>query len=446
MKRDLLERHAVLRLLLYLITTVTALYAAQMIWTVLLHFGDIILVFFLAWVVCFILQPLSAFLERRRVPRLLAVSLIYLSLLGVASGSIVLALPAIHDEVGRVTAELSATFAAGNLTVLAARAQATLHGLGFSTAEAHTLVNQALTQLPAWTNSLGTQAVAATTTAFGALVNLLFDTVLVLMLSFYMMLDGDRLGRAFVRRLPSSWHPDLALLKRRIEASFGGFLRAQLIIAFVYGVFTGLVLFALGQPNGLLFAVISGVIMLIPFVGPFLAILPPALLVLLQSSHNDLARNLIILVVALVVAQQITMKLIAPQVMSAHVGLHPLILIGALLVGAQEGGVWGALFAAPVAAVAVTMVDVFFLRFQRASTLYPEIGPTEEEEAPAAPVAPATARRAPEPAAVTSRPPGGAPSVPSSVPSSDNAEDASETAEDDDRLAVARRWVRTLTR
>lgn len=375
MYRDLFERHAVLRLLLYMVTIITALYAGQMVWAMLLHFGDIILLFFLAWIVCFILQPLSAFLERRGLSRVVAVSAIYLSLLGVACGSIVLAIPLIQTQVGRVAAEVAVTLAPENVTTLTAHAVTNLHHLGLSAKDAQALVGQISSRIPQWTGAFTGQAVDATTAAAGAIVGLLFNTVLVTMLSFYMMLDGDRLVASFVKRLPPAWHPDIQLLQRKIETSFGGYLRAQLIVALLYGALTGISLLVLGQPNGLLFAVLAGLLMLVPFIGPFLAVVPPLILVILQSPNNEVVRNVIILLVCLVIAQQITMKLIAPSIMSAHVGLHPLVLFAALLVGAQEGGVWGALFAAPIAAVIVAMLDVFFLRFQQASNLYPEILP-----------------------------------------------------------------------
>jgi predicted PurR-regulated permease PerM len=373
MHRDMLERHGVLRLLVIALTVVAALVAAQMIWALIVHFGNVILPFFLAWVISFILQPLCSVLERRGVPRLLAVSLIYLSLLGLAAGSIVLAIPVIQGQVDHIAAEVTVTLAPDNLNHLAARATQYLQSLGLSAKDAQTLVAQFSGQIPNWTNRISGQAVNATTSAAGAIAGILIDLVLIFMLSFYMVLDGDRLMESFIRRLPPVWHPDVRLLQKQVESSFGGFLRAQVIIALVYGVLTWLLLVLLGQPNGLLIAVLSGLIMLLPFVGPFLAVAPPAMLVVLQSPSHDLLRNVLILMVGLIVAQQITMKLVAPMVMSAHVGLHPLIMFAALLIGAQEAGVWGALFAAPVAAVLVTMVEVFFERFQRSSALYPEV-------------------------------------------------------------------------
>jgi predicted PurR-regulated permease PerM len=375
MHRDMLERHGVLRLLVFALTVVAVLVAGQMLWGVIAHFGNVILPFFLAWVIRFILQPLCSVLERRGVPRLLAVGLIYLSLLGLVAGSIVLAIPVIQQQVEHLAGEITVTLAPDNLNTLAAHATRYLHSVGLSTKDAQSLVAQFSSQIPNWTSGLSTQAVNATTSAAGAIAGILVDLVLIFMLSFYMVLDGDRLMESFIRRLPPAWHPDVRMLQRQVESSFGGFLRAQVIIALVYGVLTWLILLLLGQPNGLLIAVLAGLIMLLPFIGPFLAVAPPAVLVLLQSPSHDLVRNLVILMIGLIIAQQLTMKLVAPMVMSAHVGLHPLIMFAALLIGAQEAGVWGALFAAPIAAVLFTMLDVFFQRFQRVSALYPEITP-----------------------------------------------------------------------
>ena len=379
-QRDLMQRHRVLRVLAYLVTFVVALYAAGLVWAVVAHFGDIILVFFLAWMVAFVLHPLAAFLERLRLPRIVAVILIYLSLLAVTCGSIVLAVPVINTEVTHVAGELKTMFAGSNFTDVANQATAYLQQLGLTASDAHALVSQVSDRIPQWTSNLASQAAATTTSLLGAVLSLLFDALIVTVLSFYIMLDGDRLAESLARRLPPAWEPDFRLFQRQIDAVFGGFLRAQLIIGLVYGALTWSVLAALGQPNGLLFSLLAGLLMLIPFIGPFLAIVPPMTLVLLQASPDEILWKLVVLVVALVIAQQITMQVVAPRVMSAHVGLHPLLLFAALLIGVKESGLWGAFFAGPVAAVVVAMVDVFFQRFQRSSTLYPDIAPEGESE------------------------------------------------------------------
>jgi predicted PurR-regulated permease PerM len=370
MPRDLLDRHRGLRILLGLLITILAIAAARLIWSILVVVGDVILLFFLAWIIAFILEPVSLLLQRHRLPRTVAVSLIYLALLVVVSGGVVLAIPSIVDEVKLLASEITTALAPANLTTLNANLTATLRHLGLSEQNAHNIVNTISGQLPIWAQSLTGNAVNATTSLFASILNVLFDTFLVLIISFYMMLDGDRLVERFVVKLPPAWLPDVRLFQRYVEQIFGGFFRAQLTIGAIYGILTWLVLVVLGQANGLLVALLAGALMLLPFIGPFLAVIPPLLLVLLQSPSSDLLRNLIVVTIALVVAQQIVMQLVAPRVFGKQMGVHPLLLFAGLLIGAKMGGVWGAFFAGPIVAVAYAMLRVYYLRFRESSPLY----------------------------------------------------------------------------
>jgi predicted PurR-regulated permease PerM len=381
MYRDTFQRHAILRALVYLVTLIAVLYAGGLIWGAIGHFSGIITLFFLAWIIAFTLQPLSTFLERHGMPRVLAIAMVYFALLALAAGSIILAIPALHAEVSQLAIKATATFTPDNLNRLTETAVGYLHRLGLRRNDARAFVSQLANRIPSVTASLASSAVATSTSLLSAAASLLFDSLLVLILSFYIMLDGDRLAEEWIGKLPPAWIADVRLFQSHVDAIFGGFLRAQLIIAGAYGLLTYVVLLIMGQPNGLVFAFLAAIAMLIPFVGPFLAVVPPLLVVLLQSPPDRLALNLVIVLVALGVAQQITMQVIAPRVMSAHVGLPPLLLFAALLVGAQEGGIWGAVFAGPIAAVLVAMLDTFFERFQQRSPLYPHIMPQPETAA-----------------------------------------------------------------
>jgi predicted PurR-regulated permease PerM len=371
--RDLLDRYAFVRVLVYTVTIIATLYAAGLAWSAVMHFGKIILIFLLAWVMAFILQPAATLLERIHVPRRAAVLLIYLALGTLAVGGIALAIPSINEQVTRLAQELGSAFAPESLRHLTDQAVVSLRHLGLTPADARNLVNQATDQMPKVINGLTSGAVATTTSLVGAAAELVLDVILVLILSFYIMLDGDRLAAAVLAKLPPSWLPDVELLRTHIDTIFGGYLRAQLIIAMAYGALTWLVLAIVGQPNGFIFALIAAALMLIPFIGPFLAIAPPVMLVLLQAPSSQLIGTVLLVLALLIAAQQVTMQIIAPRVMSAQVGLHPLVLFAALLVGARESGAWGALFAVPVAAVLIAMLETFFERFQQRSRLYPDV-------------------------------------------------------------------------
>jgi predicted PurR-regulated permease PerM len=395
--RDVLDRHRVLRILLGLVTILVAMWVINITWSLLAAVGDILLLFFLAWVVTFILAPVSNFLISRRFPRVLAVSLVYLALLIVISGVIVLMVPALQAQVTQLADEIKSDLSADRLATLNQTAIDLLGRLGFSPKVAQNIVSQISQQVPGWAGSLANGAVNFATTLVTSIMSLLFNAALVIIISFYIMLDGERLVEGIIGKLPPRWEPDIRMFQQHINETFGGFFRAQIIVATIYGLFTWIVLFALGQPNGFLASLLAGLIMMIPFIGSFGAFVPPLLLVILQTPNDELLGKVLVLVLLLIVAQQIALQLIAPRVFGKTLGINPLILFAALLLGAKWGGVWGAFFAGPIIAVLATVVGTFYDRFAEKSPLFdpPEASPpdtaieAEGEAAPAPPELPA---------------------------------------------------------
>lgn len=370
MARDLFERHAVIRLLVYALTIIAVLYAISMLWGVIAHYGSIVLLLFLAWIIAFALQPLLTILQRWGVPRLLGVTLIYLALLALAVGCIVLTIASVRGQAEQLGLTLAGMFSSGNLDTLDERVIRLLQGFGVSPSDAREAVNQAGRQLQALAGTLATQAIAVAEIMFGQAVALIFNAMVVIILSFYMMLDGAALIERLIRRLPPKWVPDIRIFQQHVDTIFGGFLRAALVISLVYAALNWVVLAALGQPAAVLFALLAGLLLVVPWIGGVLAMIPPALLIYLNSPPQVAVRNLIILVIALFIAQLVTMQVVAPRVIGTHVGLHPLLVFASLLIGAREAGVWGVLFAPPFAALLVAMLDTFFERWQRTTRAY----------------------------------------------------------------------------
>src|SRR5579862_9331526 len=145
---DLFDRHRSLRILVSLLIFVVAIYAFELIWSFMALFGDIILLFFLAWIISFVLAPISVFLQRRGLPRGLAVALIYLALTIITSGLIVLAAPTIGAQLQRLAAELTNAISPANLSQFSTNIFVTLRRVGLSDSDAHKLVSQITNQLP----------------------------------------------------------------------------------------------------------------------------------------------------------------------------------------------------------------------------------------------------------------------------------------------------------
>ena len=136
------------------------------------------------------------------------------------------------------------------------------------------------------------------------------------------------------------------LLRYSADRSFGGFLRGQLILGFAYGVIVLIAFLILGLPFAVLLAVSSGLLMVIPFFGAIIATFPPVLVALTQSL--ELAVGTFI---AVAVIQNVMTNFVGPRLMAQTVGIHPLLVFAALLVGARVAGLWGVFLALPIAGI-----------------------------------------------------------------------------------------------
>ena len=174
----------------------------------------------------------------------------------------------------------------------------------------------------------------------------LFSAFLVLVLSFYMTLDGPRLGERAIGLLPTAIRDEARHFLDLVDRVFGGFLRAQLLQSIIYGFATAFVMAMLGIRDVTLASVLAAILVAIPLVGALFALIPPMLIALVAAPEQTLA-----LIVLFFIAQQMLFNMIMPRLMGQSVGLHPLFVFAAMLIGGTVAGGWGLLFGIPVAGV-----------------------------------------------------------------------------------------------
>jgi predicted PurR-regulated permease PerM len=184
--------------------------------------------------------------------------------------------------------------------------------------------------------------------ALGTLTGLL-DTVLVIVLAFYMLLYGKKLWLGIVGLLPAQ----IGLpLSDSLRLNFQNFFISQFLLAlFMFGTLTPIFL-ALGVPFALLFALLIGMTELIPFIGATLGIGLVTLLLMLNSFWLAIR-----VAIAAIIMQQIKDNLLAPRLMGEFIGLNPILIFVALLMGAQVAGVLGVIIAVPVAGTIKGTID-----------------------------------------------------------------------------------------
>lgn len=373
-----MERSRLFNILLVLLILIAALFLAQMLWQLLSGFADIILLFILAWILSFVLAPMvndlhehpvpliitdlvrpligdarANRLAQAHLPRTMAVVFVYLGLLLVIVVILALFVPPMVAQLTQLTRHLPDYM--GLAPELGGWIQDRLAGFGIQV-NVEAAVQTALTGLQGAAASLVQNALGI----FAGLINFLSDLFLILILGFYISLDGSRLRRLVLDLVPETFQREANYLSQSVNRTFGGFIRGQLTQAFLMGVGTAVLMTVLGLNFVLVASLFATLFMLIPLIGPVLAMLPPVLVVLIQSP--ELA---IWLVVILFIYQFVIVNVLMPRVLSKSLGLHPLLVFVGILVGIKVGGFWGAFFGIPVVGVIWAMGVFLFEGWQR---------------------------------------------------------------------------------
>jgi len=344
-----------LRALAILGCAIAAFYLVGLLWQVVQAFADIMMLFFLAWLIAFVLEPLVGTLVEARLPRLAAIGVIYVTLLVLLSLGVILLVPALTVQIVEVVSNLP-TYVE-QITSLLTDFQRSVN-LWLTDRRSPVLLDLQSglnpEELSRRVEALGPGILGNVVGFATGAATLLAQVVLMLILSFYFMADGARLAESMTLALPLRAQDDARFLVASIHRAFAGFLRGQVIQALLGAIGTGLIMSALQVDFALLSSFVAGLVLLIPFVGPVLAVVLPMSIAML--TRPDVAVWLFLLLVGL---QQVIFNVLAPRIMSREVGLHPLLVFFAVLTGARLGGVWGAIFGVPIVAVLTTMISFY---------------------------------------------------------------------------------------
>jgi predicted PurR-regulated permease PerM len=184
--------------------------------------------------------------------------------------------------------------------------------------------------------------------------------------AFYILKDRPSLTRAFDRALPAEWHADAWAVIDIVDNVFGRWVRGQLILGLTVGVATFVGLMALsvlidpvfGQ-YAVFFAVLAGLLELLPIIGPIISAVPPLLVALTVSPQAVVAVFLLYLAI-----QQLENTILVPKIQGDAVQLHPSAVVFALILGGAIAGLLGAILALPITAAGR---DVYRYLFRRLS-------------------------------------------------------------------------------
>ena len=314
--------------------------------------GIVLLAFTVAGVIALILNPIVSFLQARaRLPRGLAILVVYLGLLVTAVGIGVLLANPVADQAQRFGDDVPRIVDDANNRLADLQAYFDRKGINVEVKRQGETALQTLQEKVVGGTSdivnFGGQILRSVVTAGLGLL-------LVIVVSVYMLIYGERIGAGVRSIMPPGDGTPEDDFPLRIQRAVGGYLRGQLLFSVAMGTGAGLGMWIYGAlgifPDGgtyaLAFGVWFGFMELIPFVGPFLGALPPLLVALFQDPLTA-----VWLGIFFTALQQLEGHVVAPYIFGHTLRINPLLVIFALLLGGEAYGFLGALLSLPIAAM-----------------------------------------------------------------------------------------------
>jgi predicted PurR-regulated permease PerM len=313
--------------------------------------GTVVLLFITAAVIALILNPLVAGLQRFRLPRGVAIVCVYLGFLAALAAAGVLLANPISDQVTTLRDDIPSITDSANQRLADVQDYFDRKGINVEIKkQGHTALDTLQSKVVGGTDSI----VSFGTDLLTKIVTASFGLILVFVLSVYMLIHGERIGTLVRGVMPPGNGTNEDDYPARVVRAVAGYVRGQLIFSVVMGAGAGIGLWIYGVtgifPDGktyaLAFGVFFGLMELVPYIGPFLGAAPPLLVALFQDPLT--AVWVALLFIGL---QQIEGHVASPLIFGHALRINPLLVIFALLFGAELFGIIGALVALPVAAV-----------------------------------------------------------------------------------------------
>ncbi len=299
--------------------------------------------FMLGAILAYLGNPVVERLERWRVPRTVGVTVVFVVFFGIAAAVIFLVVPPLESQLARLVQQIPHYVEWVQVRALPALGFHVPEGYLFDADRIKALLAQHLNEaggIAAWF------AKSATSSGM-ALVSFAIDVVMVPVVTFYLMRDWNALVENVQALLPRRSEPTFNSLAREMDDTLSAFVRGQLLVMLVLGVFYSAGLWLIGLDLGLLIGMGAGAVNFVPYLGFIVGIVTASIAVLVQTQDVS---QLIWIGALFGVGKLLEDVLLVPLLVGDRIGLHPVMVIFAILAGGELFGFLGVLLALPVAA------------------------------------------------------------------------------------------------
>ncbi|HCR41855.1 MAG: hypothetical protein UW43_C0007G0014 [Candidatus Yanofskybacteria bacterium GW2011_GWA1_44_21] len=303
---------------------------------------DVLIIFLFALIIASAISPFADWIEEKGFPRLLGVILLFGIVLGLITLVFSLVIPYFSQDIDRLAGMLPGVVDKISVSLEKAQAGAPRY-LDFLSE-----VQNVFETLSTYFQQSAQSIVGFVVSIFGGL----FSFVAILVISFYLSVMKKGIESFLGAVVPDKYEEYAISLWKRTEVKVGRWLQGQLLLSLIVGLMVYIGLSLLGIRFALILGVWAMLLEIIPIVGPVIAAIPAIILAFMQEPTLGLW-----VLIFYIVVQQIENHILVPLVLGKTIGLNPVVVIIALLVGAQLAGIPGMILSVPVSTVIVEIFE-----------------------------------------------------------------------------------------
>ena len=331
---------------------------------VLEFIGVIMLPVILAGLLYYLLNPIVDFMEKHKINRLVAITIVFILIALLLIWGLAVAIPSLQHQIVSFAKNLPANLQKSNKIIQDFLENRISDDVKPQLEE---IVNNFSVQVTTWASNFSSKAVNWVSTLISTASQVIVAIIIMPFILFYLLRDGKNLKSYLTKFMPTKFRESVGQILTDVNTQLANYVRGQVTVAIIVAIMFIIFFKVIGLRYAVTLGVTAGILNLIPYLGSFLAMLPALVLGLIAGPIM-----LLKVIVVFIVEQTIEGRFVSPLILGSQLNIHPINVLFVLLTAGSMFGIWGVLLGIPVYASAKVVIAAIFNWYKKVSGLYEE--------------------------------------------------------------------------
>lgn len=324
--------------------------------------SDILLAIIMSVILAYFLNPLVNYLQKRGLKRVVSTAIVYIGIVIVLIILLVTFIPRTIDEIKNL-AENSSVYIS-NFNAFIDRIYSIYSNVLGDTPELLKSIEEVIESNTQKLQDSISNGLANLVSGISGFLSKAVTLILIPIITFYFLIDKNYFVKKVKENIPERYKDDILGLSQQINDVMNQFIKGRFFMAIFVGTMTAIFLLIMDVQFAIVIGFITAIADIVPYIGPFLGFLPAVFLAFFSSPLKALW-----VAVFFVVIQWVENNILAPKVLGQSIGLHPLTVLLALIIGGGIFGVLGMILAVPVTAIMMILFKFIINKYKESREL-----------------------------------------------------------------------------